>query len=480
MSRITSRIVDRRDFLKNAGQGALMAPVVASLSGLGLAQAANALEPPLTRPHSKPIEGGPKVRLNVRDLGAVGDGKTKDTLALQQAIDRCAVLGGGEVVVPAGDYATGALELRSHVVLRIEDGASLLGSGEMSDYPVTQVRWEGHWIKGYSALISAIDSEDLGITGPGKIVASDAIKGRVERATGMRLPALLEFTNCRKVNVENCFTSQTGMWSIHPVYSENVTFKNVVVNSGADGIDVDSCKHVMIDGCTFETGDDCISLKSGRGEEGYTINRPTEDVHIANCTFTDRNFACVGIGSETSAGIRNVVVEHCKCLGARSHAIYIKSRPGRGAFVEDISVNDLDVSGAKQGFLRLNNLNSGKQDEFPVPGDEGIPKFGEFHFSNIRVTDVPALVQATEIHPRKPLIGFSLTNVTGTCKSGIALANMKNVVIRNVKATGFDGPLLSIDNVMGVGLAGAAKIDPAKMPKVPEAVQAQEKKYELK
>ncbi len=480
MSRIAGKIVDRRDFLKNAGRGALMAPVVASLNGLGLAQAAKAQEPIPARPHrAKAMEGGPKVSLNVRDLGAIGDGKTKDTMALQQAIDRCAALGGGEVVVPAGDYATGALELRSGVLLRVGDGASLLGSGDMADYAITQVRWEGHWIKGYSALISAIDSDELGITGPGRIVASDAIKGRVEHATGMRLPALLEFTNCRRVNVENCFTSQAGMWSIHPVYSENVTFKNLVIHSGADGIDVDSCKHVVIDGCTFETGDDCISLKSGRGEEGYTINRPTEDVRIANCTFTDRTFACVGIGSETSAGIRNVVVEHCKCLGARSHAIYIKSRPGRGAFVENVTVNDLEVSGAKQGFLRLNNLNSGKQDEFPVPGDEGIPKFGEFHFSNIRVTDVPALVQATEIHPLKPLIGFSLTNVTGTCKSGIALANMKNVVIRNMKVTGFDGPLLSIENVTGVGLAGAAKIDAAKMPKVPEAAPVPEKPYDL-
>jgi len=480
MSRITGKIVDRRDFLRSAGRGALMASAAASLSGLDWSQSANALVPPLARAHAKPIEGGPKVSLNVRDLGAVGDGKTKDTLALQQAIDRCAALGGGEVVVPAGDYATGALELRSHVLLRIEDGASLLGSGDMNDYPVTQVRWEGRWIKGYSALISAIDSEDVGITGPGKIVASPAIVGRVDRKTGMRLPALLEFTNCRNVKVKSCVTNQTGMWSIHPVYCENVTFKNVVVQSGADGIDVDSCKHVVIDGCTFETGDDCISLKSGRGEEGYTINRPTEDVRITNCTFTDRNFACVGIGSETSAGIRNVVVEHCKCLGARSHAIYIKSKPGRGAYVENVSVSDMDVSGAKQGFLRLNNLNSGKQDEFPVPGDEGIPKFAEFHFSNIRVTDVPVLVEATEIHPRKPLIGFSLTNVTGTCKSGIALANMKNVVIRNVKVTGFDWPLLSIDNVTGVGLARAAKIDPAKMPKVPEAVPVPEKAYELK
>jgi hypothetical protein len=237
---------------------------------------------------------------------------------------------------------------------------------------------------------------------------------------------------------------------------------------------------VVIDGCTFETGDDCISLKSGRGEEALTINRPTDGVRIANCTFTDRTFACIGIGSETSAGIRNVVVEHCKCLGARSHAVYIKSRPGRGAFVENISVNDMDVSGMKQGFLRLNNLNSGKQDEFPVPGEAGIPDFRDFHFSNIRVTDVPALVQAAEIHPLKPLVGFSLTNVTGTCATGITLANTKNAMIRNVKVTGFTGPLLSIVNVTGVGLSGAASIDPAKMPKVPDPVAAPATPYQLR
>jgi polygalacturonase len=469
----------RRDFLRDAALGALAAPVAASLAGcahMGSAAGAAASQP--TAPDAE-TSAGPKVKLNVRDLGAKGDGKTKETLALQQTIDRCAALGGGEVVVPAGDYATGALVLRSNVLLRVEEGASLLGSGDMADYPITQVRWEGRWIKGYSAFISAVDSENLGLAGTGKIMASDAIRGRVERTTGMRLPALLEFTNCRNVKVQDCFTNQTGMWSIHPVYCENVTFRNLTIHSGADGIDVDSCRHTVIDGCTFETGDDCISLKSGRGEEANTINRPCDDVRIANCTFSDRVFACVGIGSETSAGIRNVVIEHCKCVGARSHAIYIKSRPGRGAFVEDITVNDLDVSGMRQGFLRLNNLNSGKQDEFPVPGDAGIPEFRNFRFSNIRVTDVPALVQATEIHPHKPLVGFSLTNVTGTCKAGITLANMKNVVIRNVNVTGFEGPLISIDNVTGEGLEGAAKIDAEKMPKVPDAVPEPEKAYEL-
>ncbi len=449
------------------------------MRGLGLAQAAGPGLAGAAGPHRAVAHLGPKVTLNVRDLGVIGDGKANDTLALQLAIDRCAVLGGGEVLVPAGDYATGALELRSHVLLRLADGASLLGSGNMTAYPIAEIRWEGRWIKGYNALISAMDGENLGIVGPGKIVGSPAIVGRVDRKTGMRLPALIEFTNCRKVGVENCFTSQAGMWSIHPVYCDDVTFKDVVVHSGADGIDVDSCRRVLIDGCAFETSDDCISLKSGRGAEAYTINRPTEDVRIANCTFNDKYFACIGIGSETSAGIRNVAIEHCKCLAARSHAIYIKSRPGRGAFIENISVDDLQVSGMGQGFLRLNNLNSGKQDEFPVPGDAGIPEFRNFRFSNIRVTDVPALVQATEIHPRKPLTGFTLQNVTGTCKSGIALANIENAAIRNVKVTGFDGPLLAIENVTGVGLAGAARIDPAKLPKVPDAVPAPEEAYEL-
>jgi polygalacturonase len=476
---MTNRLMPRRDFLKKAAQSAIASPLLVSFTGLSRAQEAKSAATHAGMTHPAAAQAGPKVTLSVKDLGAAGDGATKDTLALQQTIDRCAVLGGGEVRVPAGNYATGALLLRSNIVLRIEQDASLLGSADMADYPLTQVRWEGRWVKGYSAFLSAMDGENIGIAGPGRIAGSPQIKGRVDRATGMRLPALLEFTNCRDVRVENCFTSQAGMWSIHPVYCENVTFKNVTVQSGADGIDVDSCKHVTIDGCSFDTGDDCISLKSGRGAEALTIGRPTEDVRIANCTFADSHFACVGIGSETSAGVRNVHIDHCKCTGARTYAIYIKSRPGRGAYIEDIFVNDFDVSGAKQGFLRLNTLNSGKQDEFSVPGDAGIPTVRNFQFSNIHVDDVPVLVDGAEIHPRKPLIGLLLANITGTCSGGITLANVENAVIRNIKVTGYTGRLLSIDNVTGTGLAGAAKIDPAKMPKVPEPVAAPAEPYQL-
>lgn len=467
--------------MKSAAQGALAAPVLAALPELGLAQAGHkrGSGSHLSTDGSGAASAGPKVTLNVRDLGATGDGKTNDTVALQQTIERCSVLGGGEVVVPAGDYSTGALVLYSDVTLRLEEGASLLGTADLTDFLLAQVRWEGHWIKGYSALISAMDSDNIGIVGPGKIVGNPAIRGRIERSTGYRLPALLEFTNCRNVNVENCSTSNGGMWSIHPTYCEHVAFKNVVVDSGADGIDVDSCRHVTIDGCKFSTRDDCISLKSGRGEEGNTINRPTENVMISNCTFSDAYWACIGIGSETSAGIRNVHVSNCKCVGARTYAIYIKTRIGRGAFIEDIYMNGLDVSGAKQGFLRINLLSSGKRDQAPVPGVAGIPTVRNLHFSNIHVHDEAVLVDATEIDPRKPLVGFTLSNVTGTCKEGIFLANIRNAALRNIHVTGYTGPLLSIHNVTGSGLEGAAKLKPERMHKAPEPVPAPETPYKL-
>jgi polygalacturonase len=265
------------------------------------------------------------------------------------------------------------------------------------------------------------------------------------------------------------------MWSIHPVCCDTVSFRNVTVRGGADGIDIDSCKGVVIDGCKFSTGDDCISLKSGRGAEGYALARLTEDVRITDCIFADTNWACIGIGSETSGGIRNVHIEQCQCTLAHTFAIYIKTRLGRGSFIEDIFVNDLDVSGAQQGFLRINLLDSGKQDEFPVPGDKGIPAARGFHFSNIRVNKVPTLVQATSTVPSVPIQGFTLANITGTCGKGIFLANIRRADLSEIHVSGFSGPLLSAVNVTGKGLDDATPLEatPAPAPIPPPAMPYQ-------
>jgi len=413
--------IQRRNFLKRAGQCLLAAPLVSAL-------------------------GQSKRVLNVRDFGATGDGTTKDTAAIQQALDRCWVLGGGEVLVPAGNYLTGSIALRPNTILRLEKEATILGSPDFADYPVVQVRWEGKWIQGRTGLIYALSADHIGIVGPGKISGNSALGGRPTAQNPLRHPALIEPIGCNDVRFEDFSTDYRLMWSIHPTYCENISIKNLTIRStggNGDGIDIDSCKHVRIDGCDIATGDDCIAIKSGRGMEGFSLLRTTEDVVITNCTFADSIFACIGIGSETSGGIRGVRMERCKFAHAQTFAIYIKSRPGRGAFIEDIVADDLEASGMIGGFLRVNVLNSGLQDEAPVPGDQGIPTVKNFRFSNIRLTDCPVLADLTGINPSKPLEGFSLVNVTGSCGKGISLANVKDPDIREIKVTGYSGELIT-------------------------------------
>jgi polygalacturonase len=421
-----------------------------------------------------------KLILNVRDFGATGDGRTKDTAAIQRALDRCRALGGCEVLVPAGEYLTGALGLKSNTTLRLEQGASILGTSDLADYPVTHVRWEGKWIPGHLGLIHAVDAEHIAVVGPGRIVGNPAVGGRPTPQSPFRRPALIEPIGCKDVRLENFSTEYQRMWSVHPTNSEHILIRNLTIRStggNGDGIDIDSCKHVRIEGCDIATGDDCISIKSGRGMEGYTLLNTSEDILITNCTLADSIYACIGIGSETSGGIRNVRVEHCKFTHAQTYAIYIKSRPGRGAFIEDITATDLDVSGMVGGFLRFNFLNSGLQDQDPVPGLEGIPTLRNFHFSNVRVRDVPVLVDGTSVHPDKPLDGFSLTGVTGTAARGISLANVRGAKLRDIKVTGYAGPLIGVNNVSGSGLKGAAAIDP---PELPDPVPAPARPYQLR
>jgi polygalacturonase len=388
--------------------------------------------------------------LSVRGFGAAGDGRTKDTAAFQKALDACAAESGREVRVPAGDYLIGSLELKSHTTLRLEKGAHLLGSPDLEDYPVIKVRWEGKWIEGHRGLIYAANASHVGIVGPGKISGNPALGGRQLP----RRPVLLEPINCTNVWLEGFSTEHRSMWSVHPTYCENVVAKNLTIRStggNGDGIDVDSCKHVRIESCDIDTGDDCIALKSGRGMEGYRAARPTEDVLISNCTLGDSIFACIGIGSETSGGIRGVRIEHCRFTHARSFAIYIKSNTGRGAFIQDISARDLEVATAPNGFLRVNLLNSGIRDPEPVAGEEGIPSAKNFSFRDVKV-NCGTLVEATLISPQKPLAGFSLVNVSGACKKAIALANITGAELRDIHVTGYEGTFLARTNVQGVGL----------------------------
>jgi hypothetical protein len=397
----------------------------------------------------------PARQVNVRDFGATGDGVTKDTRAFQKALDACAVAGGGDVLVPAGKYLIGSIQLGTHTTLRLEKDSILTGSPDLEDYPIIDVRWEGRTLPGHRALIYATNVEHIGITGPGLIEgnAATAASNRPPRGT-----PVIEPVNCSNILWEGFTVKQPGNnWATHPTYCTDLVVKNVTIDGLRDGIDLDSCSRVRIEGCTIETGDDSISIKSGRGMDGARLGRPTEDVLITNCKMVGRRFACIGLGSEISAGVRNVRIEHCS-FKANTHAIYLKTRIGRAGVNENITADGIDVLGGD--FLRINLVKGGNTNtaDDPVEGLPGYPIARRLAFSNIRLHGAKAVVVGTEVSALRPVEGLTLTHITGTCSAGLTLANMKDVALQDIKVTGFTGPLLGTVNVTGTGLEGASPI----------------------
>jgi polygalacturonase len=216
---------------------------------------------------------------------------------------------------------------------------------------------------------------------------------------------------------------------------------------------------VRVEGCDLETGDDTISLKSGRGMDGARIGKPTEDVLISHCTLNCSRFACLGIGSESSGGIRNVRMEHCKLSAPRAYVIYIKTRIGRAGIDENIVGDDLDISAGS--FLHINLVSVGNKNTVndPVEGPLGIPEGRNFKFSNVRVGG-GTLADVTQISPEKPLQGLVLQNITGSCAKGIALQHVRDALLSGIQVTGFTGPLLSTNDVTGAGLESAEEYIP--------------------
>jgi hypothetical protein len=168
-----------------------------------------------------------------------------------------------------------------------------------------------------------------------------------------------------------------------------------------------------------------------------------------------RRFACIGIGSETSGGIRNVRIERTRFTHSYTHAIYIKTRTGRGGVIENVVGEDLDV--ASGGFLRINLTRGGNQTspDDTVAGPLGYPVVRDIRFCHVRLRDVTVLADVTEVAAESPLVGLTLADVTGTCRRGVALVNVRNAVLRGLDVTGFAGPLLAIAGTTGTGLEGA-------------------------
>ncbi|HTV39546.1 MAG TPA: glycoside hydrolase family 28 protein [Candidatus Sulfotelmatobacter sp.] len=389
---------------------------------------------------------------NVRSFGAIGDATNMDTVAFQKAMDACAAYGGGTVVVPAGRYLIGSVKLGNDTVLRLKRGANLIASANIADYPIIQVRFEGEFVPGHRALIYAENGNHVAISGNGVIIGPPLNLSHLRKPRG---PVLIETCNCTNVVLDGFTTQYQFLWSIHPLLCQKVTIKNLKIRSvgfNGDGIDVDSCQNVLIDHCDINTGDDAISLKSGRGQSAVRMDRPTQNVTIRNCTLVSSIFAAVGIGTELSGGISDTLIENCT-LSGHQNGIFLKSRDGRGGYIKNFTGKNLTITNSPT-FLGIQLLDKGIQATDPVLGDpDEWTQVSGIHFEHIRVNNVHYLLRALEVPPERPIDGFSLADVRGTCQHALTMANMNNVALNGINVTNYQGPLLIESNVKGTGLS---------------------------
>jgi len=298
--------------------------------------------------------------------------------AIAKAIDACARAGGGRVVVPKGDYPTGPIQLRSHVDLHIDAGATLRFSQDPARYPIVLTRWEGVELMNYSPLISAFDCEDVAITGEGTLdgqadethwwnwkpakgpqpQSADRIALFKQNDDGVPVaqrvygpghflrPAFVEPYRCRNVLIEGVTIRNAPMWVMHPTLCTNVTIRRVTViglGPNTDGCDPESCRDVLIEDCVFETGDDCIALKSGRNADGRRLNVPIENVVIRGCRMK-AGHGGITVGSEVSGGARNIYAEkNVLDSPTLDRGLRVKTNSARGGTIENIYARDIEI-----------------------------------------------------------------------------------------------------------------------------------------
>ncbi|GAA1615685.1 glycoside hydrolase family 28 protein [Kribbella karoonensis] len=326
---------------------------------------------------------------DVTRFGAVGDDTTDCTAAIRAAIEACHGAGGGHVVVPAGDYRTGAVHLLSGVDLHLEQGARLAFSQDPAAYlPVVATRYEGTECYNYSAFVYAYGQRDVAITGQGMLDGrADAthwwdwtggpppnegpdktlliqmaatgvpVEDRVFGAGHYLRPNLLQLNRCENVLLDGITVKDSPMWNIHPVLCRNVTIRGVTVDSpngpNNDGIDPESCTDVLIEDCTISTGDDCVAFKSGKDADGRRVNVPARYAVVRNCVMADGNGG-VTAGSETSGGVMDIFVRDCTMSSPHlERAIRIKSNPDRGGTIANIDVRRVSVGQAADSVVEI-------------------------------------------------------------------------------------------------------------------------------
>ena len=354
----------------------------------------------------------------ITQFGAAGDGTTLCTASITAAIAECSAQGGGHVVVPQGDFLTGAVTLLSDVDLHLEDGATLRFSTDPANYPLVYTRWGGIECYNYSPFIYAFGQENIGITGSGTIdgqasdkywwpwsgeiqygwrpgqpdEAKDSAMLEAMASNGVPVsqrifgpghylpPSFVQPYRSKNVVIEGIRVVNSPFWELHPVLCSNVTVRDVHVDSlgvNNDGCDPESCNDVVIENSTFNTGDDCISPKAGTDADGRRVNVPCENVVIQQCRF-ENGHGALALGSSTTGGIRNVFARDLTMTNPDLlYCMRVKTNSARGGVVEGIYMRDVSVKGVATSGLNIDYYYSGGE------GDGHNPTVTDIYMRNV-------------------------------------------------------------------------------------------------
>lgn len=342
---------------------------------------------PFKMPSIKVPDFSKCMQLAITDFGAVQGDKLKTSQAIAKAIDKAHKLGGGIVVVPAGEWLTGKIHFKSNVSLHLSKGAVLLFSENPDDYlPAVHSTWEGMECYNYSPLIYAYGCKNIAITGEGELRAKMEVwktwfsRPRAHMESIKRLynwawnrtpvterqmvndtshlrPQFIQFNRSENILLEGVTITNSPFWTIHPYLSKNVVIRNVKVYAHGhnnDGVDPEMSQNVLIENCTFDQGDDAIAIKSGRNPEGWRLKTPSKNIVIRN-NLVKNGHQLVAIGSELSGGIENVFIDSCTVVdGAKlNHLLFIKTNERMGGYVRNIHASNIQSGKIDLGVLGI-------------------------------------------------------------------------------------------------------------------------------
>lgn len=473
----------------------------------------------------------PKVQLpvfkkdtfNITQYGAKPDGITINSQSINAAISDCHKKGGGVVLIPAGLWLTGPVELKSNVNLHLERNAILQSTSDFTQYRLVPGNWEGLPQMRNQSPVWATDQENIAITGFGiidgagdawrmvkkekltethwkKLISSGGVVSEDNRiwypteqsfkASKLKNPGeiktektaefyqevkdflrpnLLVLTNCKKILLEGVTFQNSPAWCLHPLMSEDIIIRNIQVKNpwyaqNGDGLDLESCKNVIIENSVFDVGDDGICIKSGRDEAGRKRAMPTENVIVRNCIVYHAHGGFV-IGSEMSGGAKNIYVENCSFIGT-DIGLRFKTTRGRGGVVENIFIKDISMKDIP-GEAILFDMYYAAQDPIPLAGEkreppkietlavsEATPQFQNFQIQNVVCNGAAKGIFVRGL-PEMNVKNIFMENMVLQSRQGLDVTEASGITFKNVTLSTSDtNPVMNIHNSKNITLDG--------------------------